>query len=93
MRRVRRQSTFFRKIALGGNVFIGSQSIGRVSGGNYVNVTMGANYRHTDRWTFRPEVRWDWSDTKSNDLSVPSVFGDFSENDQFTLSLDGIFTF
>jgi len=65
----------------------------QVSGGNYVNVTLGANYRHTDRWTFRPEVRWDWSDTKSNDLSVPGAFGDFSENDQFTLSLDAIFTF
>ena len=65
----------------------------QVSGGNYVNVTMGANYRHTDRWTFRPEVRWDWSDTKSNDLSVPGAFGDFSENDQFTLSLDAIFTY
>ncbi|MBT4693720.1 MAG: porin [Planctomycetaceae bacterium] len=65
----------------------------QVSGGNYVNVTMGANYRHSDRWTFRPEARWDWSDTKSNDLSLPGVFGDFSENDQFTLSLDAIFTY
>ena len=65
----------------------------QVSGGNYVNVTMGANYRHSDRWTFRPEARWDWSDTKSTDLSVPGAFGDFSENDQFTLSLDAIFTY
>jgi hypothetical protein len=65
----------------------------QVTGGNYVNVTMGANYRHTDRWTFRPEARWDWSDTKSVDLNVPGAFGDFSENDQFTLSLDAIFTY
>lgn len=64
-----------------------------VDGGNYVNVTMGLNYRHNDRWTFRPEARWDWSDTKSNDLSVPGAFGDFQQNDTFTLSLDAIFTF
>ena len=64
-----------------------------VSGGNYVNVSLGLNYRHTDRWTFRPEARWDWSDTKSADLSVPGVFGDFQENDTFTLSMDAIFTY
>ena len=64
-----------------------------VSGGNYVNVSLGLNYRHNDRWTFRPEARWDWSDTKSEDLSVPGVFGDFQENDTFTLSMDAIFTY
>ena len=65
----------------------------QVTGGNYVNVTMGANYRHSDRLTLRPEARWDWSDTKSSDLNVPGAFGDFTENDQFTLSLDAIFTY
>jgi len=65
----------------------------QVSGGNYVNVTMGANYRHNDRWTFRPEARWDWSDTRSTDLSVPGAYGDFTENDQFTLSIDAILTY
>ncbi|MBA63063.1 MAG: hypothetical protein CMJ76_11920 [Planctomycetaceae bacterium] len=64
-----------------------------VDGGNYVNVTMGLNYRHSERWMFRPEARWDWSDTRSNDLSVPGAFGDFQENDTFTLSVDAIFTF
>lgn len=64
-----------------------------VDGGNYVNVTLGLNYRHNDRWTFRPEARWDWSDTTSSDLSVPGAFGDFQENDAFTLSFDAIFSF
>ncbi len=65
----------------------------QVDGGNYVNVTLGANYRHNDRWTFRPEARWDWSDTRSTDLSVPGAFGDFTQNDTFTLSFDAIFTY
>ena len=64
-----------------------------VNGGNYVNVSLGLNYQPNERWMFRPEARWDWSDTMSSDLSVPGAFGDFQENDTFTLSFDAIFSF
>ena len=30
---------------------------------------------------------------KVTDLSVPGVYGDFQENDTFTLSMDAIFTY
>jgi hypothetical protein len=61
-------------------------------GGNYVELTAGANWKFRPRWTLRPEIRWDWSDV------VPppgggGMYNVFTEDNQLTLSTDLIFRF
>jgi len=60
-------------------------------GGQYVNITLGANYFLTEGFLIRPELRWDWSDTLVNGFQRPFV--DFNEKSQITLSFDMIYEF
>lgn len=72
---------------------LGIPSESLVEGGNYVELTLGANYRPTCKWIFRPEIRWDWSDVKSPALTVDGMFNDFTDDSQVTLAFDFIFRF
>jgi hypothetical protein len=61
-------------------------------GGDFVAVTLGANYRPMiyDQLQIRPELRWDWSDTRFPALGVRGMFDDFTEESQLTLSLSAV---
>ncbi len=64
-----------------------------VNGGNYVDITAGLNLRPNDRWIVRSEVRWDWSDVTSDIYGVDGMFNGQTKRDQFTLTLDAIYSF
>jgi hypothetical protein len=64
-----------------------------VNGGNYVDITAGINMRPNDRWVVRSEVRWDWSDVTSEIYGVDGMFNGQTKRDQFTLTLDAIYSF
>lgn len=62
-----------------------------VSGGNYYELTFGANYHPTSWFVLRPELRYDWSD-----LSAPGITGAYNNGtskDQFTIGFDLITVF
>ncbi len=61
-----------------------------VTGGNYYEVSAGANWSPWDDLIIRPELRWDWSDTESPALGVGGPFDNFTGSDQLTLALDVI---
>jgi hypothetical protein len=56
-------------------------------GGIFSEVTLGLNYKPYENLRIRPEVRWDWADFSGG------VFDDFSDNHQFTASIDVVLTF
>lgn len=58
------------------------------SGGNYFALTMGANWTPCRNVRFRPEIRWDWSDTESPVLGVGGPFDFFRDDSQLTLAID-----
>ncbi|MGL6193548.1 MAG: outer membrane beta-barrel protein, partial [Thermoguttaceae bacterium] len=66
-----------------------------VTGNNYYDITLGLNWKPTQFITFRPEVRWDWSDVEilaANKVSKP--FGpDFGHANQIIVGLEGIIRF
>jgi hypothetical protein len=64
-------------------------------GGNYVAVTLGANYRpaFSDSLEIRPELRWDWSDTQNLPLGVRGLYGDFQEHYQLTAAISAAVCF
>lgn len=71
---------------------LGIPIAGLASGGNYYNLTLGANWRPAENITIRPELRWDWSNTVPP-LGTTGVYDDFSDKNQFTLGADIIFRF
>ncbi len=62
-------------------------------GGNYFGLTAGANWQMADRWTLRPEIRWDWSDVEVPSLGREGMYNNFTERNQLTLATDMIFRF
>ena len=64
-----------------------------VSGGNYVGLTMGMNWRPSCNLIIRPEVRYDYSDVEAFGFGNDGVYDDFTERDQLTLAVDAIFRF
>ena len=60
-------------------------------GGQYANITLGANIQASKGFLIRPELRWDWSNTIVNGVERPFV--DFSKDSQITLSFDIIHEF
>lgn len=64
-------------------------------GGNYIGLTLGANYRprFSDAVEIRPELRWDWSDVQNRALNVRGMYGDFDEHYQLTLALSAAVKF
>ncbi len=62
-----------------------------VSGGNYYELTFGANYHPASWFVLRPELRYDWSD-----LQAPGITGAYNNGtskDQFTIGFDLITVF
>ncbi len=64
-----------------------------VQGGNYVELTLGMNWRPSDSVRIRPELRWDRSDVSAPSLQANGMFDDFGDKDQITLALDMLFLF
>ena len=64
-----------------------------VSGGNYVGLTLGLNWRPSCNLIVRPEIRYDYSDAEAFDFGNTGVFDDFSRRDQLLLAIDAIFRF
>jgi len=64
-------------------------------GHDYYELTLGANHRpcFCDRWLFRTEMRWDWSNVEFPALDVFGMYDDFSDHDQFTWAFSAITTF
>jgi hypothetical protein len=60
-------------------------------GGNYVGLTLGLNWRPHPRLRFRPEIRWDHSNTRGPD--VDGMYDAFRKKDQLTIGLDLIALF
>lgn len=63
------------------------------SGGNYYELTLGANWRPHPCVTVRPELRFDWSDTSSTIPNVPGPYRNFQEDYQVLLGGDVIIRF
>jgi hypothetical protein len=64
-----------------------------VSGGNYVGLTLGFNWRPTCNLIVRPELRYDYSDVEPFGFGNNGVYNDFTSRDQLTLAIDAIFRF
>ena len=64
-----------------------------VDGGNYVEIALGMNCKPRPYITFRPEVRWDWSDVEAPNLGLQGMFNDFLNQDQITVAADLIIVF
>ncbi|MBN1587927.1 MAG: porin [Pirellulales bacterium] len=62
-----------------------------VQGSNYYEATVGLNWHPSPRFTFRPELRWDWSDVVPR--GTGGMYNDFLDRNQFTLAADLIFLF
>ena len=67
-------------------------------GGDYVEVTGGFNWQPMESMIFRPELRWDWSNTHSNPAVPGGVSGIYTYNDhssryQVTCGMDWIWMF
>ncbi|MEW4453869.1 porin [Bremerella sp. JC817] len=61
------------------------------TGGNYFELTLGANYHPTSWFILRPEVRWDWSDVQAPGIS--GVYNNGTSDNQFTIGFDLITVF
>jgi hypothetical protein len=66
--------------------------IGTGTGGNYYALTLGGNWTPWQNVLFRPEIRWDWSDTEIPVLAA-GAFDDFSADSQLTAAFDLIVRF
>jgi hypothetical protein len=65
--------------------------IDEYTGGNYVAVTLGLNWRPHPRLRFRPEFRWDHCNTQGP--GVDGMYDAFRQKDQVTLAIDLIALF
>ncbi|QDU10246.1 hypothetical protein V202x_36450 [Gimesia aquarii] len=63
------------------------------SGGNYFELTVGANWKPHPCVTVRPELRFDWSDTSSPLLNVQGPYRNFQADYQVLLGGDVIIRF
>ena len=63
----------------------------QVTGGNYVGLTLGMNWRPTCNLILRPEIRYDYSDVEP--APGGGIFDDFTADDQLTLAVDALFKF
>ncbi|MCC9604621.1 porin [Blastopirellula sp. JC732] len=60
-------------------------------GGNYYELTLGANWRPCDFINVRPELRYDWSNVDL--LGAQGPYDDFMKKQMWTASFDVIFKF
>lgn len=63
------------------------------TGGNYYGLTVGANWRPHPCVTVRPELRFDWSDTRAPLLNVQGPYRNFQSDYQVLLGGDVIIRF
>jgi hypothetical protein len=63
------------------------------TGGDYYSLTFALQWFVQDNVVVRPEVRWDWSNTKAPLFGINGVFNDLAEQDQFTAALGVSFLF
>ncbi len=63
------------------------------TGDNYVGLTLGMNWRPSECFRLRPELRWDRSDVSAQSLGVGGMFDSFGDNDQLTLAVDMLLVF
>jgi len=63
------------------------------SGGNYFALTMGGNWRPCPNVRFRPEIRYDWSDTEYPPLNVGGPFDFLGKDRQLTAAFDLVVEF
>ncbi|MFI4875481.1 MAG: outer membrane beta-barrel protein, partial [Blastopirellula sp. JB062] len=61
------------------------------NGGNYYELTMGANWRPCKFINVRPEARYDWSDVDL--LGQQGPYNDFQDKRMWTFACDVIFKF
>lgn len=67
-------------------------ALGRgVAGANYYALTLGANYKVSDCFIIRPDVRYDWQDR--DDLNTQSAFKDSTRANQLLFGLNVIYKF
>jgi hypothetical protein len=64
-------------------------SVTDVTGDDYCDVTVGFNWRPSDRLMIRPEARWDWSGVEGTGFpAFGGMFNEKSEKSQFTFGID-----
>ncbi|MCL2303991.1 MAG: porin [Planctomycetaceae bacterium] len=70
---------------------LGAVPVNWVEGDEYVELTLGFNWKPTPFMTLRPEVRWDWIEGRN----FPQPFKDVEDgrNSQFTIGTDLVITF
>ena len=71
---------------------IGNVPLNGIKGDEYVELTLGFNWKPTPFMTLRPEVRWDWIEGRN----FPQPFnsgGNDAKNQQFTIGTDLVITF
>ncbi|MBN2024155.1 MAG: porin [Pirellulales bacterium] len=62
--------------------------------GNFTELTMGLNWKPTNRVAVRPEIRWDWYDGPANpNGAYPYPFDDGNSKKQFTFATDVVISF
>ncbi|WP_158265067.1 porin [Blastopirellula marina] len=61
------------------------------TGGNYYEMTLGANWRPRDFINIRPEIRYDWSNVDLAGAQGP--YNDFMDKQMWTAAFDVIFKF
>ena len=64
-----------------------------VSGGNYFALTLGGNWTPCQNLLFRPELRYDWSDTEYPGFPIGGPFDFFTKDSQLTAAFDLIIEF
>jgi len=65
------------------------------TGGSVWSATVGLNWKPCDRFTVRPEARWDWSDTEGTvgQTHYNGLYDEFRKKNRFTFAVDAIFVF
>ena len=62
-----------------------------LSGKDYYELTLGANWKPTRYLTIRPEIRYDWSNVKVNGQG--GVYSGYTKQEMLSFAIDGIFRF
>jgi len=75
-------------------------SFNSITGEDYVELTLGFNWKPTPCVTLRPEVRWDWVNGREittklggQESNLSGPFNDNTKNNQFTIGTDLVITF
>jgi len=64
------------------------------SGKDIFEITFGLNWKPTRFITIRPEIRYDWANTREHSIPLGTTHGIFNENrDMFTFAVDAVVRF